>query len=67
MQELLEMYTDEELLKYYSLLTPLGRSARRVIFAIIQKIDDIDENTELSEIIQLYEKIRHMLKVSRID
>ncbi len=58
MQELLEMYTDEELMKYYSLLTPLGRSARRVIFAIIQKIDDIDENAELTEIVQLYEKLK---------
>lgn len=61
MQEPIEMYTDDELLKYYSLLTPEGRAVRRVLSSILHEIEFIDENTELTKLMQLYEKLERIL------
>jgi len=61
MHELIEMYTDDELLKYYSLLTPEGRAVRRVLSSILHEIELIDENTELAKLTQLYEKLKRIL------
>lgn len=61
MQELFEKYTDDEILKYYSILTAEGRKKRRMINEIMQKIDRIDENSDKEDIDVLYETVNLLL------
>ena len=57
MQRFLEKYTNDVLLKYYSLLTIEGRTLRRAFLAIIHEISAIDESTEMAQIAMLYETV----------
>lgn len=45
MQELFEKYTDDEILKYYSLLSVEGRTMRRLLHEIMQRVDGINGST----------------------
>ena len=61
MQELFEKYTDDEILKYYSHLTIEGRTMRRLLHEIIERMDAIDEGTEKKDIDMLYETAKLVL------
>lgn len=61
MKQLFEIYTDEEILKYYPLLNLEARRMARAVLEIMQKIERIDESTQKEDIDMMYETLQRLL------
>ena len=61
MQEIYQKYTDDEILRYYPLVTAEGRKMRRLLLEVMKEIDEIDESTQEKDIDMLYETAKRVL------
>lgn len=58
---LLNQITDDEIFKYYSILTPEGRKMLRQICYLVSDVAEIDEHTDENRIKELYNKLRALI------